>query len=334
MKLTEDILARGRELHRKALVWDMVWPWEPWCGNDVSKLERFRSAGHSVLSMTIAGDNHNISQAVQRVAEVRRQVREMSETASLCENVAQIRQAHASGRLAVLLHFEGTRCFERNLDMVEAFYKLGVKHTLLAFNQTNSAGGGCMEKDDGGLSGFGYKLIAEMERVGMLLDLSHTGHRTALDAIRAATRPCLFTHSNASALFPHPRNIGDDLMKACAATGGLIGLASSSMYHRDPQSRAESLFEHIDHMVQVVGPQHVGLGLDILFDGAGFSDWMRARPEEWPDVRKPDWPGIRTTMPEEAPRLTACMLAAGYSEADVLNILGGNYVRICSQVWK
>jgi membrane dipeptidase len=234
----------------------------------------------------------------------------------------------------VLMHFEGTRCFERNLDTVETFYQLGVKHTLLAFNQANSAGGGCMEAADCGLTRFGRTLVAEMQRVGMLLDLSHTGHKTALQALEITAAPCIFSHSNARAVFEHPRNISDEEMRACAATGGLIGLASSSMYHGDPECRTESLFRHIDHMVQVVGPDHVGIGLDIIKDTDVFNEWMRARPEEWPDVTRADWPGIRTATMEQLPQLTACMLAAGYGEAAILKILGGNYLRICRQVWK
>lgn len=332
--MSDALLARARDVHGEALVWDMVWPWEPWCGNDCSQLERFHRAGHNVLSMTVAGDNHNVSQAVQRVAGVRRQIAGMGDTAVLCESVTDIEAARASGRLAVLLHFEGTRCFERNLDLVEIFYRLGIKHALLAFNQANSAGGGCMEPGDGGLSGFGRKLVAEMERVGMMIDLSHCGHRTAMETMEIASGPCVYTHSDAAALFPHPRNISDDEIRACAATGGLIGLASSSMYHGDFEVRAETLFRHVDHVVQLVGAQHAGIGLDILSDGEAFSNWMRDRPEEWPDVRQPDWPGIRTAMPEILPELAGCMLNAGYSEENVRAILGGNYLRICDQVWK
>lgn len=94
--------------------------------------------------------------------------------------------------------------------MVEVFYALGIRHTLLAFNNANSAGGGCMEAEDGGLTAFGRKLVAEMERVGMLVDLSHTGHRTAMQVMEAATRPCLYTHSNSGAVFSHPRNVSDE----------------------------------------------------------------------------------------------------------------------------
>ncbi|HEV2362916.1 MAG TPA: membrane dipeptidase [Caulobacteraceae bacterium] len=312
----------------------MVWPWEPWCGNDLDKLPRFKAAGHDVVSITVAGDNHNISEAVQRVAQVRRLIRDMAPDVRLCGTLDEIAAAKGDGVLAALLHFEGTRCFERNLDMIAAFYDLGVKHTLLAFNNANSVGGGCMEASDGGLTAFGRKLVAEMRRVGMLLDLSHTGHRTAREAMDVWEGPCVFSHSNAAAVFAHPRNLADDEIRACAATGGLVGVSGSSMYHGDPEARAESLFAHLDHMVQLVGPEHVGIGIDAVFDGEAISDWMRGRPEEWPDARRLNWPGVRFVIPEELPRLTDCMLGAGYPEPAIRQILGQNYMRICREVWR
>ena len=331
--MTLEVSTEARTLHAEALVWDMVWPWEPWVGNDFDKLPDFKAAGTDVLSVTLAGDNHNIHEAVTRVAETRSILSRMTDTAALCENTGDIRRAVDSGKLAVLLHFEGTRCFERRLDMVEVFYKLGVKHTLLAFNNANSAAGGLMENDDAGLTAFGRELITEMERVGMMLDLSHVGHRTAMEAIEHATKPCVFTHSNVNSVFKHPRNLGDDEMKACASTGGLVGIASSSMYHSASPSMAESLFEHLDHMVELLGPEHVGIGMDIIFNTAPMLDWMRSRTNEWPEAADPDWPGIRTITLGEIPELVQCMVKAGYPEDAIRNILGGNYMRIGAALW-
>src|SRR5579862_2278219 len=208
-----EISASARSLHGDALVWDMVWPLEPWCGNDLDKLPRFAAAGHDVVSITIAGDNHNVSEAFQRVAQVRRRIASIAQNVRLCTSVEQIEVAKREGALAALLHFEGTRCFERNLDLVAVFYDLGVKHTLLAFNNANSVGGGCMEHDDGGLTSFGREFVREMQRVGMLVDLSHTGHRTARESMDQSDGPCVFSHSNAAAVFPHPRNLSDDEIK-------------------------------------------------------------------------------------------------------------------------
>jgi len=326
-------MSQARTLLADSLVWDNVWPLEPWVGNDLDKLARFQEAGYDVLSLTIAGDNHSAGEAFQRVAAVRRRLRELP-GAVLVESIKQIEEARAQGLLAVTLHFEGTRCFERNVDLVEAFYRLGVKHTLLAFNQANSAGGGCAEREDGGLTSFGRKLVAEMERVGMLLDLSHCGRRTSMQALQQATRPVVFSHSNVDKLYPHYRNLTDEMIRACAATGGMVGLSGSSMYLGDPAAKTAALFRHLDHVVQLVGAEHVGLGLDVVFEAQPLMDWMRTRPEEWPDTRDPNWPGVRYATPEQLPELVDLMLAAGYGEAAVRAVLGGNLLRICGAVWR
>jgi membrane dipeptidase len=287
-----------------------------------------------VLSLTLAGDNHDTGEAMQRVAAARREVFSRPEELLLVESVADIRRARCEGKLGIAFHFEGTRCFQRNLDVVEAFYRLGVRHTLLAFNQANSAGGGCAEKRDGGLTNYGRQLVREMERVGMLLDLSHTGRGTAMDALAMATRPTVFTHSNADAIAPHFRNLKDEQALACAATGGLVGVSSSNEYLGVAQSSPEAIFRHIDYYVELVGPSHVGLGLDVVFDAKALSDWIRTRPDEWPGKDDPGWSGFTYGLPEDGPRVTELMVKHGYSEDSIRKILGENYLRICAEVWR
>lgn len=328
-----DISDHAERIHRDALVWDMVWPLEPWCGNDWDQLKHFRAAGHNVVSITLAGDNHSISEATQRVAAARKEVLSRADDWQLIERAGDVLRAKEAGKLGVAFHFEGTRCFERNLDMIETFYKLGVRHTLLAFNQVNSAGGGCAEKSDGGLSNYGRLLVVEMERVGMLLDLSHTGRRTSLDALEIATSPAIFSHSNSDALAPHFRNLTDEQALACAASGGLVGVSSSNEYLGVATAGAEAIFRHIDYFVELLGPDHVGVGFDVVFDADALSEWIRTRPDEWPGKDDPAWPGFNYGRPDQLPRVTAMMLDRGYDEVSVRKILGDNYLRICSAVW-
>lgn len=323
---------KANSVFDEALVWDMVWPIAPEFGNDWARLAEFRNAGFNVVSVTLAGDNHNSSQALAMVAAARRYVLTHPELI-LMENVADGRRAKRTGKLAVALHFEGTRCFERNLDLVEAFYTLGVRHTLLAFNQTNSAGGGCAEEDDGGLSRFGRSLIRQMERVGMLLDLSHVGRRTSLEAMAASSKPVVFTHSNAAAIHPHFRNLSNEQIKACAATGGLVGVSGSSAYLGCARASTASIFRHLDHVVQLVGPAHAGIGLDVVFGAEALSAWMRERPDEWPGVEAPDWPGVHYAAPQQLRELCDHMARGGYDDAAIEDILGRNYERICQRVW-
>lgn len=331
--ITSEQPGAGRQLLAELLVWDGVWPWEPWCGNDFDKLQVFADHGWGHLSVTVAGDKQNSSQALARIAAAHRALRAAGPRIAYVETVEEILAARRAGKLAVSLHLEGTRCFERNLDLVGAFYKLGIRHALLAFNNPNSAGGGCAEHD-GGLTAFGRDLVAEMERVGMLLDLSHTGRRTGLDAMEIATRPVIYSHSNADAVEPHWRNLTDEQIKACAATGGLIGVSGSSGYLGDPRAGTPSVFRHVDYLVSLVGPDHVGFGFDVVFESEPLNRYVRKNPHEWPGTEGPDWPGFTYMQPPQLEELIETMLKAGYSAETIAKICGGNYVRVCSEVWK
>lgn len=324
---------RAADLIKDALVWDNVWPLEPWAGNDWDKLRVFAEAGWNLLSLTIAGDDQNLGQAFARVAAAHKRILG-DPSLLLVEKADDILTAKAEGKLAVTLHFEGTNCFERDLSVIEPFFRLGVRHTLLAFNVSNSAGGGCAEESDGGLTKWGRHLIAAMERVGMMLDLSHVGVRTSLDAMEAATRPVLFTHSNAASVHPHYRNLSNAQIKACAATGGLVGISGSSDYLGDLDASTEALFRHVDHIAQLVGIEHVGLGLDIVFDAEAVSSFARARADEWPQAKDPAWPGFRYVRPAQLVDLVRHMLDRGYADADVRKFLGGNYLRLARATWR
>lgn len=324
---------KAEHIVRELLVWDNVWPVAQWCGNGYERLEDFRSAGWNILSLTIAGDDHDIGEAFQRIAAARSAVDRLG-NCLLVDRFEDIEHARAAGQLAVTLHFEGTRTFGRNLDVVESFRKLGVTHNLLAFNKANCAAGGCMEASDGGLTNWGRRLIAEMERVGMIVDLSHCGRRSTLDALAIAARPMIFSHSNAEAVAAHPRNLTGEQIRACAATGGLVGLSGSSGYLGDETASTEAMFAHLDHVVNLVGIDHVGIGLDIVFDPAPLNDWIRGRPDEWPVAADPAWPGFRFARLGQLAELVDRMCMGGYGETDIRKFLGGNYLRISREVWK
>lgn len=325
----------ARTLCAEALIWDMVWPWDPHVGNDFERFHEFREGGYNVISITLAGDNHNAGDAVKLIGEIRQKLKNHQDICGLATSIADIETLKAEGKLAVLLHFEGTNCLESRLELVEVFYDLGIRHNLLAFNTANSCAGGCAEKVDGGLTAFGRKVIREMERVGMLLDLSHTGHKTAMDAMEFSTKPCVYTHSNINALHQHYRNLSDDEIRRCAGTGGLIGVSGSSGYLGDQQCNSTTIFQHIDYVVQLLGScKHSGLGLDIVFDPTELNDYVRANPDEWPAESAPDWPGFHYARPRQIVEVVDIMLTHGYAPTDISQILGGNYLRICAQVWK
>jgi membrane dipeptidase len=246
--------------------------------------------------------------------------------------VADIEQAKATGRLAVAFDLEGGEAVHDHIGLVEAFYTLGVRWMLIAYNRNNKLGGGCQD-DDTGLTDYGRAVIREMERVGMVVDCSHTGYRTARETMEYAVNPVNFSHSNALAVTDHPRNIPDDLIRACAATGGVVNVNGIGLFLGDPASSTDAFMRHLDHIVQVAGPEHVGLGLDYVFDTAELEEYLKSRPDFFPADK--GYAGqIGLVEPERIPVIADAMVQRGYAESDILAILGGNNVRVARQVWK
>jgi membrane dipeptidase len=168
----------------------------------------------------------------------------------------------------VVFNFQGTDPLEGSLELVEAYYALGVRHMGLAYNLRNRVGDGCFEPNDAGLSLFGRKLIAQMNRCGMLIDGSHAGVRTSLHAMELSSAPVIFSHANPAGLCPHPRNLSDEQIRACAATGGVVGiLGISNMLGTDGDVSPERIATHVDYCVQLVGIEHVGLAVGTCTGG-------------------------------------------------------------------
>ncbi len=194
----------------------------------------------------------------------------------MVQTADDVLRAKREGRLGVVFTFQGTLAFERNAELVELFYRLGIRQALMAYNQRNHVGDGCHERTDAGLSRLGVEVVREMNRVGMLVDCTHTGYRTTMDVFEVAEGPVVFSHSNARALADHERNIADEQARACARTGGVVGVNGISLFLGGPPDAA-GMFRHVDHWVQLLGAAHVGLGLDFVSDPEPLLAIVRAR---------------------------------------------------------
>lgn len=316
------------------LLWDMVLPLAPSVGNDFALIERFRAAGHHFVSLTVAGDDCGTGEAMHRLAGARRAIAERGDTLMLATSVNDVLASRAAGKLAVGLHLEGTECLERDVDMLDALHALGIRHAILAFNLNNSSAGGCADLVDPGLSRFGRRVVDRMASLGLLLDASHMGERSSLDAIERIGQPSVFTHSNARGLHDHYRNVSDAQARTCAASGGLVGVSGSTAYLGEWPSLAEGVFAHIDYLVQLVGPEHVGLGTDYVEDAETVLRIFADRPDEWPVGGHIAYDSIAYLPPEGIWQVVESMERHGYGESAIAAILGGNYVRIARAVWR
>lgn len=302
------------------------------------QLERLRRVGIDVVSLNVSFDLLSPQETFGMLATFRHWVREHSEHYSLVNTVADIDAAKAHGRLGIVFDIEGGNAVALHPGLVEVFYQLGVRWMLLAYNKNNKLGGGCMD-DDSGLTAYGRQVIQEMEQVGMVLCCTHVGHRTAREAMECSRNPVIFSHSNPSAVYPHARNIPDDLMIACARTGGVVNINGVGMFLGPAatdaaDSSTDALLRHIDYAVQLLGPRHVGLGLDYVFDISELEEHVQRNPASFPaELRKP---GVRyrQVQPECFPAIADSLLKRGYSEMDVQGIMGHNNLRIARTVWR
>lgn len=329
-----NISPEAENLYADAVVCDMVLPWGPrWIHMRGNILERFAESGFSYVSLTVGQDSvFSLETTIQHMAAERRRIDAVPDRFVFVETVDDILRAKREGKLALGFHHQGTNALLGDLNMVSLYHKLGMRAMLLCYNQKNSVGDGCHEPTDAGLSRFGRSLIREMNRVGMLVDCSHTGYRTTMDAMEVSESPVVFSHSNARALCDHERNIRDDQIKTCAQTGGVIGMNGMGIYIADNDASNEAMFRHIDYICELVGWEHVGLGLDFVYYAERFYEMIRAKPDMYPPASYPI--PQQFFNPEQLPELVELMLKRGYAAEQIRGILGANYLRVARQVWK
>ena len=321
-------------LTESALVWDMTLPWVRGYAHD-DILPRFHAAGMDVISLTVgAREGSDFSSIVRWIAKWTHKIASREDTMRLCRNVADIDRAKAAGKLALVYNLQETMFFEDKLELISLFYELGVRHALLAYNVKNAVGDGCAERTDAGLSRWGIQVVQEMNRIGMLVCGTHTGYRTTMDAMEVAQAPFIFSHSNAYGVYPHYRNIKDDQIKACAASGGVMGINGLGEFLDDHDATSHSMFRHIDYIAKMVGPEHVGIGLDFVKNDEGFWDFVRKADFMWPPNPNQTRSFSKFGQPEQVVELSQLMLDADYAEADIRGILGENFRRVAESVWK
>ena len=242
-----DVSEKALSLFESSLVWDDLMPWLPGVNDDGIDdiLPRFHEVGVNFISLTLAagaGLGSSINSTIRQIGKVRREISQRSSWLSLATSVTEIREAKANNKLAVNFNFQETLPFESSLDMIQIYYDLGVRQALLAYNQKNLVGDGCAERTDAGLSNYGVEVVKEMNRVGMLVDGSHSGYRTTMDAMEISEYPFIFSHSNPHAICPHYRSIKDDQIKACVQTGGVIGINGVGYWVGAVNASTEAIF--------------------------------------------------------------------------------------------
>ena len=252
---------------------------------------------------------------------------------------ADIRRAKAEGKTGIILGFQNTSAFEDQIGYIRLFKELGVGVAQITYNTQNLSGAGCYEPRDTGLSGFGHEVVAEMNRVGMLCDLSHVGAATSRDVIIASKRPVAYTHILPAALKAHPRNKSDQEIRFMVEHGGFVGVTMFPPFlAKGNNSTVEDYVAAIDYVIRVAGEDNVGIGTDFTqeHDDAFFEYICRdkgyGRQVTGPlgDIVNPA--GMRTIG--DFPNLTAAMERARWPETKIRKVIGENWLRALAEAWR
>lgn len=297
-------------------------------------LDRFHRAGFTAMSLSVATDMTSLAQTMHYLAGVRDHIQANPEKYMLIKTVEDIEKAKREGKLGLSFMFQGANPLEKRLELVESFSMLGVKSLLISYNARNAFGDGCVEEEDAGLSRLGRELIKTMNKHGVLIDVSHSGRKTSLQAIELSTQPVIFSHSNVNAIHPHVRNLTDEQIKAVAQSGGFIGINGNGPLLGDPNASISKYVDHMDYIIQLVGDDYVGLGTDLVYFREIFGEFMAKNSVVYPGnygVKSIDqWQSVQ---PQHLVLIVDELLARGYQEATIRKILGGNYLRVANDVW-
>lgn len=246
-------------------------------------------------------------------------------------------RAKAQGKVGVIMGVQNADHFQ-GVEDVKYFHQLGQRCAQLTYNTQNFLGTGGTERVDSGLSDYGVAIVKAMNEAGMLVDVSHCGDRTTLDAIEASAKPIAITHSNCRALNNHPRLKTDEAIRKLAAKGGVMGITGVRNFIRDREpTTVEHMVDHIDHVANLVGIEHVGIGSDA--DLNGYDDMPADQLKMLRGLYKSSY-AFRDKLdtdgfdhPKKIYDLTGALVRRGYSDSDIELVLGGNFRRLLGQVW-
>lgn len=293
-------------------------------------VDEYAEAGVTSVTLSLANEESKLEETLSYLSFIRRHMAAHPEKYILALSKQDILKAKQEKKLAIRLMFQGTGPLAMNIHLAESFFALGVSSLAIAYNIRTAMGDGCIEAMDGGLSHLGRKLIREMNQIGMIVDGAHASPCTILGAVESSTVPVVISHACAYGVNPLPRNIKDEQIKAIAKSGGVIGVNGIGLLLGDQQASISKYVDHIDHIVNLVGPSHVGIGLDQFYFPDQFNDFMKKQPitnpEAYGKMINPKM--LACIKPRQLIEIVEELLKRDYSENAIRLILGENMLRV------
>lgn len=337
-------MALAADLHRDAVVVDGLVFFSDGSTRDML------AGGVNAINLTVTEMSADFEQALKDVMAWRQRCQDPASGWTLVERAADIARAKREGKLGLIMGWQNARPLGDRLERIALFHTLGMRVIQLTYNEANLIGDGCLEKRNAGLSNLGVEMVREMNRVGIAIDLSHCAEQTCLDAARHSTRPVLLTHANANAVIARPRNKSDAVIKAVAATGGVVGCSIHAYLNwrgqAGQQPTLDDFVANIRYIGDLVGYEHVGIGTDFpavdtyeavrhvmvmsrtkyAASGGDFSN-------AFGDVMEARYP-VETPTPAQFGGLTEALARGGLSDAQIKGVLGENFVRAFDACWQ
>jgi membrane dipeptidase len=327
----------GESVYGRSIVVDATAPIAPigtfpTTANPVDLVGVYERAGVTLALFTIVDDFPNsIEQTIKLIAANRRYFLGAPQQYAIIDKPVDVIAAKEKNKLAIGFAFQGSNGLLGSLELVEVYRRLGVIQMQLTYNTANFAADGCHERRNAGLSQFGRLLVGEMNRVGMIVDVSHVGLRSSLEALELTSRPPIFSHSAPKAFARHDRNIADEQIRACAAKDGVVCLTGVGIFLDGETGSASTLrfVDSIEYVAQVVGARHAGIGLDYVMDREALASYIRSNSTIYGGGSQYPSDGyIDFVPPSVLPEVANELLRRGYAEEDVRGVLGGNYLRV------
>ncbi|MEB3051061.1 membrane dipeptidase [Mycolicibacter sp. MYC123] len=300
-------------------------------GTDVTPLTRYQHPGGALVSVNAGYSPQRFADTMALLRHFRRSVDALP-GATLAADVSDVDAITGAGGIAVVFDLEDSNPLDDNLDNLAVLVSHGVRTLLPTYNHANRAGSGCLDTDDAGLTAWGRAIVAEMNNVGMVPDGSHCSTRTGLDLCKVSRRPVVYSHSCMRTVWDHPRNITDDQARACAATGGVVGITGVGIFLGPNTPTLDAMTRHLEYAVELVGVEHVGVSTDFSFDHTELADEMAANPQLFDDSYT-RWGPIQWMPPESWLGLREHLCARGWASDDVAAVLGGNFRRVARESW-
>ena len=304
---------------------------------DFAPIDRLRAAGVHYVSINIGMDMNPLPQVMAVIAGFRATIAAHPDKYRMVAQLQDIEAAKADGCIAIGFDLEGAMPLLEQPEMVALYKSLGVHQMHLAYNRNNSVAGGCHDTEQG-LTPLGHKVVEAINAAGVLMDCSHTGRKCSLDIMAASSAPVIFSHANPLALVEHGRNITDEQIKASAATGGVICINGVSFFLGTTDPTAADVARHAAYVADLVGVEHVGIGLDISFSQSELNDTPPGDYDAtywWPKSAGYDRAITRSSYPpiESWRELSTALQRTGMTADEAALVMGGNMMRVAGQVW-